>query len=430
MRAVLAVVLAFSMCPGAEAATVSVQLVPEPDPYFGETPGQQVHYEAGGGEANDLTLTYGADGGSVTVQDAGAGITAGSGCDSVDAHTATCEPTRTFSFDTDRLRTSLTLLGDGNDRVRAVDAEDPTGACFCALFAAGGDGADQLLGTGARDFLDGGGGADRVSGGDNDDVLLGGGGTDTVLGEGGGDVIADGDGAAPDRDVLDGGAEGRGLHVDEVVYSDRTTAVTIDLSRRRVVEAAGAGDRIAGFEDATGGKGDDRLVGTRGPNHLSGGAGNDRLAGGAADDELNGGRGSDRFACGAGDDFSVDPEAGELLERRCEDLLFVYGEDDVIMPAYPRRKSDSRVRFGFSCPTFEEDDNRPCNGVVTLLEMTGRKRRLGRARFRERDDDEVTVRLNRLGRRLANRRRGVATDIQAHADDDLLDVAWAIRLRV
>jgi serralysin len=55
--------------------------------------------------------------------------------------------------------------------------------------AAGGDGADRIIGNGAANRLDGGAGADVMSGGTGNDRLIGGGHADTLSGEGGNDVL-------------------------------------------------------------------------------------------------------------------------------------------------------------------------------------------------------------------------------------------------
>ncbi|MCB1479112.1 MAG: VCBS repeat-containing protein, partial [Rhodobiaceae bacterium] len=57
-----------------------------------------------------------------------------------------------------------------------------------------------------------------------------------------------------------------------------------------------------GFENVTGGSGNDTLTGTSGANVISGGAGNDSLVGGAGDDVLSGGTGNDTIALDGGAD--------------------------------------------------------------------------------------------------------------------------------
>jgi VCBS repeat-containing protein len=67
---------------------------------------------------------------------------------------------------------------------------------------AGGNGQDNLVGTGGEDSLNGGNGNDVLSGQSGHDLLIGGNGTDTLDGGSGNDVLAGGNG----NDVLIGGA--------------------------------------------------------------------------------------------------------------------------------------------------------------------------------------------------------------------------------
>lgn len=78
------------------------------------------------------------------------------------------------------------------------------------------------------------------------------------------------------------------------------------------------------IENAIGGAGSDRLIGSAAVNRLAGGGGNDvleggsgadRLEGGLGDDVLNGGAGADRMEGGAGNDvYHVDGSADVLVE--------------------------------------------------------------------------------------------------------------------
>ena len=127
--------------------------------------GGAARYAAGPGEANRVTVH--ALGELVTVQDAGAPLTAGAGCTAVDASTATCDgadPTP-----------SLTLaLGDGDDLLAIGDVPD------WAVLADGGPGADVLRGGPSGDVLGGGAGDDVLRGGAGQDRLDGGGGADRL----------------------------------------------------------------------------------------------------------------------------------------------------------------------------------------------------------------------------------------------------------
>src|SRR5207247_9099259 len=111
----------------------------------------------------------------------------------------------------------------------------------------GGAGDDSLTGGSGADALAGGDGADTLGGGDGDDSLDGGRGADT-LGGGNGTDLAD--------------------------YSSRTAPVTVDLAATSGAGEAGENDRVLDdVEGATGGAGNDRLLGDAGAHVLTGGAG-------------------------------------------------------------------------------------------------------------------------------------------------------------
>jgi hypothetical protein len=95
--------------------------------------GQVFHYTAAAGEANDVTASF--DGGQITLEDPGASITAGRGCDSVSATEVTC------SFSGDDMQA---FLGDLNDSAALTTLVSP---CW---FVTGGDGADTLSLLGLR----------------------------------------------------------------------------------------------------------------------------------------------------------------------------------------------------------------------------------------------------------------------------------------
>lgn len=129
-----------------------------------------------------------------------------------------------------------------------------------------------------------------------DGVFTGGAGADTIMGGAANDTISGGLGA----DKLSGGAG-----VDTLSYETMTGAVTVNLATNTVSGAAGsqaAGDVISGFENVTGGAGNDSLTGDANANTLRGWAGDDRLTGGGGDDRLFGGLGADTLSGGEGDD--------------------------------------------------------------------------------------------------------------------------------
>ena len=135
-------------------------------------------------------------------------------------------------------------------------------------------GNDVFYGNAANDILSGADGNDTLSGRDGNDLLSGG------LG----------------NDVLDGGNG-----VDTADYSERITAVNVNLSLTTAqTVTTGESDTIKLIENVQGGGGNDTLIGSTAANTLHGGAGDDRLTGGAGNDTLMGGSGSNDVAVFAG----------------------------------------------------------------------------------------------------------------------------------
>ena len=142
----------------------------------------------------------------------------------------------------------------------------------------GSDYADRLFGDSGNNKLSGGAGDDRIVANAGDDTVEGGAGADTM----------DGDlDAYPTTTVAS----------DTLSYASSAGAVTIDLSGQQAAANASAsqqrahyatgsggdavGDKFRGFENVTGGMGNDRLTGDGWNNILIGGPGADRLDGGA-----------------------------------------------------------------------------------------------------------------------------------------------------
>jgi serralysin len=125
-----------------------------------------------------------------------------------------------------------------------------------------------------------------ISGGDGNDILSGDSGNDTISGGNGNDVIDGGAG----NDKLDGGNG-----IDTLSYASDTAGVTVDLSKKDVKSDASGHDKISGFENATGGSGNDTLTGSKTDNVLIGGGGNDTINGSGGIDTLTGGAGNDQF---------------------------------------------------------------------------------------------------------------------------------------
>ena len=209
----------------------------------------------------------------------------------------------------------------GDDNIDAGDGADYVDGGLGDDLIAGRDGADTLLGAEGDDILDGGTGNDilygqegddRLFGTQGDDILFGGAGSDALFGGDGGDILSGGDGAdllAGDdgNDILDGQAgtdrlfDGLGRDVvsggegddwvsvaadadgdsffgnagfDVLDLSADAAGLTIDLAGQTVTGLA-TPDRFDGFEQITGGAGEDLfLAGAQGMT-LAGGAGAD-----------------------------------------------------------------------------------------------------------------------------------------------------------
>ena len=267
-----------------------------------------------GGAGND-TASYAGAGSRVTVSLATQGSTLFSN-------------QNTTGAGTDRLNNFENLLG-------SAFSDSLTGNGSANVLE-GGFGNDVLNGAGGNDTLLGGGGNDTLEGGAGNDLLDGGFGIDTatyagegaavtvnlrtgvatgagtdslvsienVVGGSGNDTLVSGAG----DNVLNGGAG-----TDTVSYAGTTGSVIVNLSAAAVTagsttvaanRSAGAAgiDTLIAIENATGGDGDDTLVGSAAANALEGRAGNDNLEGGDGNDTLIGGDGNDTLVGGAGVD--------------------------------------------------------------------------------------------------------------------------------
>ena len=289
----------------------------------------------------------------------------------------------------------LTLLGSGNDSFAGEATADLVDGSTGndTLLGAGGD--DILVGGTGDDRLDGGAGDDLLSGGDGNDTLVGGGGNDTVtyetaqsrviinmlrttaqktlgagtdqligisnvigssfddeikgnrganilIGGNGNDTLAGGTGndtlaGGAGDDVLDGGS-GRDL----VSYADIGTGVRVSLLLGRAQDTDGAGiDKLTGFENLEGGRGDDTLSGNRANNMLFGNAGNDILDGGAGADTLTGGNGDDTYIVDSAGDIVIE-RPGEGVDRIVSSVsLILAAEIEILELVGPKAAAGS-----------------------------------------------------------------------------------------
>ena len=159
-----------------------------------------------------------------------------------------------------------------------------------------GDGNNEIETGGGDDHVTTGGGDDTIHTGDGDDVVHAGGGDDTIVGgQGGGNDFYDG-----------------GIGVNTVEYPSATNSITVDLNEidrsgdpiiggalgdvlataalpadTPVGYAQGADigiDVLINVQNATGGSGDDTIIGNSFNNILDGGLGDDTMIGGLGDD--------------------------------------------------------------------------------------------------------------------------------------------------
>ncbi len=193
---------------------------------------------------------------------------------------------------------SDTLIGIEN--IAGGSAADTITGDAGANALSGNNGDDVLDGQDGYDTLDGGAGNDTLTGGAGNDVLLGGKGDDVLNGGDGNDTLAGGAG----NDTLAGGNG-----IDTADYGSEAQAVTVSLLTGIAKGTSSGKDTLSGFENVTGGAGDDTLTGDAGDNLLTGGDGNDVLKGGDGNDTLVAGAGNDALTGGTGintADYSFD----------------------------------------------------------------------------------------------------------------------------
>ena len=222
-------------------------------------------------------------------------------------------------FDGDTLYEMEKLVGSSFDDTLDLSRTD-TGLTTVV----GGAGNDVIKGGAGNELLQGNSGNDLLAGGDGDDLLRGYGGDDRLAGDGGNDRLEGSTG----NDVLLGDAGDDRLiggdGIDTADYATGGTAVSINLSVSTAQDTGLGMDRLSGFENVTGGTGDDRLVGSIGANVMHGGAGNDILRGLGDGDTIDGEAGNDNIAGGAGDDRLTGGVGKDLLQGGVDADSFVF----------------------------------------------------------------------------------------------------------
>jgi Ca2+-binding RTX toxin-like protein len=269
-----------------------------------------------GGTGDDTFLAFAGDGNDSYI--------GGTGTDTYDlsatAAGAVVTATSATSADigTDQLATIENIVGSqGADSIALETGANVVDGQGGDDTISTGAGNDTLIGGAGNDILNGGIGNDTILGGDGDDTVIYamGDGADTVDGGAGLDTLGiAGTAGADTLDVLFDGSVLTAFEngtmagieavtadlaggVDTLSYNGTTADVAVDLG----AGAASGFAAIAGIEDATGGSGNDTLVGSAEANNLVGSAGNDTLTGGGGADSLNGGAGDDRFIATVGD---------------------------------------------------------------------------------------------------------------------------------
>jgi Ca2+-binding RTX toxin-like protein len=304
-------------------------------------------FSAAPGEANDLRAGTRAnpdsEGRTLKVTDAGATLTAGAGCEQIDAHNAWCpEP----------LLNGMPLLvrtGDRNDHVVVDDFFER------AVVNVRGEGGNDDLhvgsSVGTSPVVDGGAGDDMLSTATNNagiPVLRGAGGDDrlaldearggqAVGGDGDDRILYTGFSPAPGTLRLDGGdgndvytfsfgfvpaAMQAGPGIDTLDQSDLAFPRPLEFNMAdcpgcvEIVLGSSLDDIITGDRNSQaifGGEGDDQLYGGSGPDVISGQDGDDTLT--SRDNSL------DVVRCGDGDDDTATVDRRDLVSRTCENLV-------------------------------------------------------------------------------------------------------------
>jgi serralysin len=168
---------------------------------------------------------------------------------------------------------------------------------------------ENVTGGSANDILTGDHSNNMLAGGAGNDALNGLGGNDTLQGGAGNDVYRFHAPLLQETDTvveLPGGGNDHlkfnALSASSPVVVDLGSDTTLATHANRTVRTGAAGQAI-NFENATGGAGNDTLIGNAVGNFLDGQAGNDTLRGLGGGDNLYGEGGSDTLEGGAGSDL-------------------------------------------------------------------------------------------------------------------------------
>jgi serralysin len=248
----------------------------------------ELTYEAAPGETNLLQVVMivnneGHPTGKWIVSESSVPLTVGSGCTTLDAHTATCSDPA-MPPDEENFKTVVDL-GDMDDAVHAQEACGYFVHESCEATIDGGEGNDRLYGPEAGEIL--------LLGGPGDDRLFGGQrfsdySWDTTRFDGG-----------PGADYMRGNSA---RPHDTVSYKDRVNDVRVTLHGQADDGEAGEHDTVIGITHIATGAGDDYVVGNSLANKISTLGGRDTVIGGGGHDLLWGGTGRDVLRGSYGND--------------------------------------------------------------------------------------------------------------------------------
>jgi Ca2+-binding RTX toxin-like protein len=304
----------------------------------------------------------------------------------------------------------------------------------------GSDGPDLILGGEGNDVLGGGGGDDRIVGDRGNDTMNGGTGDDTLVwNNGDGTDVANGDAGRDDVEVNGAPAAGDVFTVQPNgarIRFDRTNLVpfSIDIGSSETLHANGLGGddsitvgEVGSYEvTASGGSGNDTLVGGGSSEAFLGGSGNDTITAGGGLDVVSADDGDDKVNVrdktadvargGAGNDSVV-------ADRTTLDVLDGFEAVDRTPNATPPGRTRAvtihgrtvKVKKGaasikISCPATSPGN---CTGSLTVRTAKGIKLaglkfalQLGRAHYKIAAGTSKTlkVKLAKGSQRLADRK--------------------------
>ena len=296
----------------------------------------------------------------------------------------------TVDLDRPGVRMTLTIVLGGASAGDRVDGSPTTVGAINATVADGG----TLIGGADDDALSGSNAGDILEGGPGDDALVGGKGNDVLRGGPGDDALVPGEGT---NQTADGG-EGT---QDSISFAAETVPVAVSFDGVANDGPQGRPVTITGVEAATGGLGDDTIVGDGGFNHLYGLAGNDTVdGGGGGHDVLRGGPGDDTVrardasplfgdvACASGADTAV-VDVLDIVAPDCETVDRAPAPPGFVPPGSPGGTAGDAV-----APV-----------LTVTVGKTIRRALLGRGvpvRVRTNERATVTVELVATARRVAS----------------------------